>query len=334
MRSAAKVLALLCVPGMSSEVQVKVQDASSASFPTEALEADDQCSSEGCGSAFLQTSGLALRANGVDGDNSFKRKSAKVPPKTDDAMYAWLQTARPGPWGDTIDAGTGPSSLTWLASCPLHSITAVTANESSKASTLHETKEYLDFSLDKVVVGLWQDPKFLRGQQFDTVVADWLLGSVEYFAPHYQVSLIRRLHKLVKPGGWMLVSGREPDHFKAKNSTGVQMMFDIDNLRDAASLLAEKHPYRELPQWWVEEELVALGFKIHKTNQEPVTLSHEYVQSQIEWAGDNIKLVQDDNLRSALEQRHKAIERRSRETTDEWLDMDYTNNYGIIARLV
>jgi len=333
MHLAAAILEVLLVSGTLSAVEVKVPGSSSAGFPAETLEADDQCLSGSCGSAFIQTHGLALRSDGANSGSGSRRKIAKVPPPTSDDMYAWLQKSHPGQWGDVIDAGTGPRSLLWLASCPLSSITAVTANESSKASTLVETKQYLDLSRDKVVVGQWQDSEFLRGRQFDTVVADWLLGAVEFFAPHYQVSLIRRLHKLVKPGGWLLFDGREPDDLKARNGTGVQMMLEIDTLRDAASILSQRRPYREIPQWWVEEQLTTLGFKIHKTHQNPIWLTTEYVQSQLEWAGDEIKLVKDDTLRSGLEKRLEAMKSHATSTMSEWKGKGYGKIYGIIANL-
>ncbi|CAN0558261.1 unnamed protein product, partial [Ectocarpus sp. 8 AP-2014] len=39
---------------------------------------------------------------------------------------------------------------------------------------------------DEIVVGNWRDEKFLEGQVFDTVLADYLVGAIDGFAPYYQ----------------------------------------------------------------------------------------------------------------------------------------------------
>jgi len=332
MRIAAAFFATPLVVGASSEAEVAISDPSSAPFQAQALEMDDQCLGESCGSAFIQVHGSALRGDHEQQDAGFQRKTAKVPPPTDEETHVWLQKVHPGPWGDVIDAGTGPDSLTWLASCPVRSITAVTANETARSLAWTMTKQYLDPALDSVVAGNWKNPDFMRGKQFDTVVADWLLGSVEFFAPHYQVGLVRRLKQLVKPGGWIMINGREPDNLKT-NGTGNQLMLEIDALRDAATVLGQRHPYRELPQWWVEEELGAVGFKALKSNSAPLHLSPDYVQSQLDWAHREIKTVEDDTLRTALETRHQALLSQAKETTSAWDNEEYSRIYSIIANL-
>ncbi len=41
---------------------------------------------------------------------------------------------------------------------------------------------------DQIIVGNWKDPSFLKGQVYDVVLADYLLGSIDGFAPYFQVT--------------------------------------------------------------------------------------------------------------------------------------------------
>lgn len=40
---------------------------------------------------------------------------------------------------------------------------------------------------DEIVIGNWRDERFLEGQVFDTVLADYLVGAIDGFAPYFQV---------------------------------------------------------------------------------------------------------------------------------------------------
>ena len=40
----------------------------------------------------------------------------------------------------------------------------------------------------RVVIGNWQDRSFLQNEQYDTILADYLIGAVDGFAPYFQVS--------------------------------------------------------------------------------------------------------------------------------------------------
>jgi SAM-dependent methyltransferase len=254
-------------------------------------------------------------------------------PAVDDGKFIFFLEKVPGPWGDVLDAGTGPASLDFLAACPLSAITAVTGNESSVRSTLAESGKYLDQKLDQVIAGNWKDPEFQKGRQYDVVLADWLLGSVEFFAPHFQVGLLRRLRQLVKPSGVLLFTGREPDDLKANATVGARLLLDIDTLRDSAATLSLRRPYREIPQWWVEEELGVLGFEIMHKERTPLTLDSDYIFSQLAWAEGEISHVQDEQLRAALQERAQDLHARARRTQSVWETQSSGNEYALVARL-
>ena len=48
------------------------------------------------------------------------------------------------------------------------------------------------------MLGNWVDPNLLKGAQYDTVLADYLLGAIEGFAPYYQPYLFKRLRPLTR----------------------------------------------------------------------------------------------------------------------------------------
>ena len=61
---------------------------------------------------------------------------------------------------------------------------------------------------DRLVVGNWVDSELLKGEQFDTVLVDYLIGAIEGFAPYWQDLVFERLRPLVK--GRMYITGLEP----------------------------------------------------------------------------------------------------------------------------
>ena len=40
---------------------------------------------------------------------------------------------------------------------------------------------------DEIVIGNWRDDNFLKDRVFDTVLADYLIGAIDGFAPYFQV---------------------------------------------------------------------------------------------------------------------------------------------------
>src|SRR5690606_8319512 len=85
--------------------------------------------------------------------------------------------------------------------------TAVTASPRMMDSMRREVGERLR-PQDRLLVGNWMDPQLLAGEVYDTVLADYLLGAVEGFAPYWQDRLFARLRPLV--GGRLHLVGLEP----------------------------------------------------------------------------------------------------------------------------
>jgi chemotaxis methyl-accepting protein methylase len=65
---------------------------------------------------------------------------------------------------------------------------------------------------DKIVVGNWMNDTLVSSlhQQFDVVLADYLIGAVEGHAPYQQEQVVERLARFLKPGGVLYLVGAEP----------------------------------------------------------------------------------------------------------------------------
>src|SRR5262245_58157890 len=127
---------------------------------------------------------------------------------TSDSLFSWIEKLQgAAPWGSVLDAGSGSHSLNWIAGLPVRSWTAVTG-DAAGAKRLHEEMGARCRPVDRIVAGNWTDPLLLHGEVFDVVIADYLLGALEWFAPYFQDRLFARLRPHV--GARIYVVGLEP----------------------------------------------------------------------------------------------------------------------------
>jgi len=106
-----------------------------------------------------------------------------------------------------LDAGTGTQSARWIAGLTSTRWTAVSAD----AGHLAETRDAVSSKIravDRLIVGNWSDANFLANDVFDTVLAEYLLGAIEGYAPYFQYQLFARLRPHV--GLRILFSRRFP----------------------------------------------------------------------------------------------------------------------------
>ena len=141
------------------------------------------------------------------------------------------------PWGRVLDAGTGAHSLSWLCTLESESLTLVTG-AAPRARRLEGGLR----AQDRALAGNWQDPTLLFEERFDVVLADYLLGAIEGFAPYFQGQLFKRL--LPHVAGVLYLVGKEPLPDQAPTEGG-QAILEIERLRDACILLA-LHPSLEI----------------------------------------------------------------------------------------
>jgi len=178
-----------------------------------------------------------------------------------DQVLEHVRSLHAGGWGRVLDAGTGQSSLEWVVSLGCEAWTAVTAEE-ARAEGLR--RRLPPRPQDRLIVGDWTDPTLLAGERFDVVVADYLFGSVDRYAPWFQVGLVRRLAALTE--GVLYVVGLEP------YPPGPGLIQEVAALRDAVQLLLGRRPHREVPCEWLFERLRETGFEV----EEPVRFENLY----------------------------------------------------------
>ena len=187
------------------------------------------------------------------------------------------------PFGRVLDAGTGPRSLRWLLGLATESFTAVTGSP-VQATRLRKLVADSLRPQDRVMAGNWADQDLLAGEQFDTVIADFLLGAIERFAPYFESRLFERLRPLTAKR--LYVTGIQPYVIdRPKNEAGA-LIWEIGRHRDACLLLSGQRLHREYPLQWVLAELSRSGFKPIAARKFPVAYKGDFAPSQMElWRG-------------------------------------------------
>lgn len=213
------------------------------------------------------------------------------------------------PWGDVLDAGTGWSSLDWLNRVPTRSLTAITACPRRAESLRRSFADSLR-SQDRIVVGNWVDEELLRGQTFEVVLADYLLGAVDRFAPYFQGRLLDRLRPHV--GGVLYLVGLEPYGDAPAGNPEAELVTRIANLRDACLLHSQDRPHREYPRWWVAEELERRGYRVTSSRSFPIRYGATFVNAELDVALEALPRLE-PGLARTLAREEKALRARALE---------------------
>lgn len=196
-----------------------------------------------------------------------------------DALFSTIERWHGGlPWGDVLDAGTGAHSLSWLLGLPTRSITAVTGGSARERELTVRFGARLRGS-DRVLTGNWKDPGLLRDERFDVVLADYLLGAIDGWAPYFQDQLLPRLRPTV--GGRLYFVGLSPYDDEPDDEASVYVR-KVAALRDACILLASHRTYREYPQDWVVRHLEQAGFTVLEQQHFPIVYRDRFVDGQLD----------------------------------------------------
>jgi hypothetical protein len=118
---------------------------------------------------------------------------------------------------------------------------------------------------DCIVLGNRADPALLGGARYDTVLADYLIGAVEGFAPYFQHNLLLRLKPLV--GRRLYIVGLEPYVNGKADTPDGRLVREIGRFRDSCLLLTADSPYREVVERMVYRLLQA-GAKGDRVREE------------------------------------------------------------------
>lgn len=207
------------------------------------------------------------------------------------------------PWGRVLDAGTGEHSLKWLMSLGPEHITAVTG-----AGPRADKLKRIARPVDELALGNWQDPAFLHGRSYDVVLADYLLGAMDGFAPYFQGQLFERLRPHVD--GRLYFVGLEPFPHQSDNPRE-QLILEIDRLRDACIKLAGHRCYREYPQEWVLRSLERSGFRVLDAWALPILFRSRWINGQLDVCLRKLPYFKDRGLAAAMRDHVQDLRDRS-----------------------
>ena len=227
---------------------------------------------------------------------------------TTDRLFASVERLQgTTPWGRVLDAGTGEHSLRWLSERPTEALAAVTASE-SMARGLREKVPLRP--QDRLLIGNWTDPTLLAGETFDTVLADYLLGAVDGFAPYFQDQLFPRLRPLVRHR--LVTIGLAPYPDVAEDEGGA-LILELARLRDACILLAKHRCYREYPLDWTCRHLERAGFTVEDAWSTPIVYRERFITGQLRVCESKLGYLNDKALIAALRGQIESLRGRAME---------------------
>ncbi len=216
-------------------------------------------------------------------------------------LFTHIETLQAeAPWGRFLDAGTGVNSSLWSTALSTDRWVGVSGSSAHAGQVEREIGGRLRPD-DRLIVGNWADDALLAGDTFDTVLADYLLGAIEGFAPYFQAQLFARLRPLV--GHCLYVVG-------PVTTPAEQMVRDIGRLRDTCLLLADETPYREYPAEWAINALNQAGFHVTHAKRFPNRYRPTWVDSQLDMGLRRLSKLEDRNLAQALTTRIEDLRAR------------------------
>lgn len=232
------------------------------------------------------------------------------------------------PWGSVLDAGTGARSAGWISSLPSLGWTGVSADPGLLAETRAAVAHRMRPG-DRLIAGNWADPALLAGEAHDTVIAEYLLGALEAYAPYFQENLFLRLQPLVRHR--LYVIGLDPYVLGRPGDAAGRLVQEIGRFRDACHLLAGETPYREYPAEWVTDRLAGAGMRICFAQRFPNHYDMRWVDLQIATARALISRNADGALAKTLAGQSARLRQRARALCDQEGGLVHGHDYLIAA---
>ncbi|MEL6180516.1 MAG: class I SAM-dependent methyltransferase [Myxococcota bacterium] len=248
-----------------------------------------------------------------------------------DQLFAQLEAWQGStPWGEVLDAGTGEHSLRWIMGLTTTRWTAVTGDVRRKNTLEAQFADQMR-SDDRVVVGNWRDPIMLHNERYDVVLADYLIGAIDGFAPYFQDQLLTRLRPFVR--GRLYIVGLEPYPDHTPNPGGA-LILEIARLRDACILLAGHRCYREYPMDWVIRQLGLAGFVVDDAIKMPILYSERFIRSQLGVCRRKLPHFKDAALAHQMGQHIDTLEKRALDWLSTSGRIGFGEDYLVMARPV
>lgn len=232
------------------------------------------------------------------------------------------------PWGSFLDAGTGTNSIRWVSSLTTDRWIAVTG-ATAHAIQVRDVSDPVRRPQDRIIVANWADPDLLGGEGFETVLADYLIGAVEGFAPYFQEDIFKRLRALTS--GRLYLVGLEPYVVQRPATPGGRMIWEIGRFRDAVLLHGGELPYREYPLNWVLPRVAKAGFRIIDAHRFPIRYKARFVNSQIDMCASRLAKLGDRALAEALHARGESLRAQALELVEREDGLRHGFDYVIAA---
>ena len=235
------------------------------------------------------------------------------------------------PWGDVLDAGTGDHSLTWLCGLPTLRWTAITGDDRRRDRMRDSFRSKSRFA-DRILSGNWTDPALLAGETFDVILADYLLGAIDGFAPYFQDQLFARLRRHLKPGGRLYIVGLAP-YPDAADTPGGRMILEIARLRDACILLAGHRCYREYPLSWVTRSLSASGYHIDEAVSIDILYRERFINGQLDVCLRKLPRFTDPELARVMKDHIEQTRARALRLRETAAGISFGQDYVVAASI-
>ena len=245
------------------------------------------------------------------------------------SLYERVQQMHGGlPWGSVLDAGTGRGSLSWLLGLETERWTAVTGAQSMADQLTQQLRGRMR-QQDRLLLGNWMDPDLLAAEQYDTVLADYLIGAIDGFAPYWQDRIFARLRPMV--GRRLYVIGLEPYVPYFPEDAAGRVVCEIGRLRDACLLLANERPYREYPMDWTLRQLRLAGFKPLDTQRFAIRYGERFVNSQLDMCDQRLLRLRDRSLALSLSEHVAQLRERALALAAAEGGLRHGHDYVIVA---
>ena len=259
----------------------------------------------------------------------------------DDALFGCIERIQGDqPFGSVLDAGTGMHSLRWIAT--LHEkgmtdFTAITADAAMQRNVQLEA-DVLGIEGD-ILIGNWfpshpKDELHLT-QQYDVILADYLIGAMDGFSPYRQEEMIPLLCQHLKPSGRLYIVGLEPIPDAVTGPANV--ICKVRQVRDACILLAGHRCYREYPQTWIQsqiEQCSELRLVDGTSAQFPILYKYDTILKQINVGRSKLPLMTNRKLAQGMAKQLDELDEQARQATQQHGRLQLGFDYVVAAEKV
>jgi hypothetical protein len=237
----------------------------------------------------------------------------------DDALFGSIEQQHGDrQFGNVLDAGTGMHSLRWIATLSDKGMTqfsAITADKTMQTNVQNEADALEVSHLGNILIGNWfGDSPLQLNEQYDTILADYLIGAMDGFSPHQQDLMIPKLVNYLKPGGRLYIVGLQPVPDSAPDEANI--ICKVRQVRDACILLGGHRCYREYPVDWIQRQIESNPqLDLLTTTTFPILYKHATIINQINVGRSKFSHFPTPELANEMKKVLDDLEQQSLEAT-------------------